>query len=187
MSKFFTGFCLSKRKSLTEERGFTLIELLVVIAIISLLSSVVLASLSSARASARDARRVSDMQQIMTAIELYRNQHGYIPGHGGACDLPEAADGSENTKLRDESHCIVQELEKVMTTVPTDPTAGNGFYYAYDPTHNSSSNKCDDTSSLSVAILGFNKSETGIDDRENTVGGDLNLNDAAYNRIICWD
>jgi len=59
--------------------GFTLIELLVVIAIISLLSSVVLASLSGARAGARDARRQRDFRQIKTALELYYNDHGHYP------------------------------------------------------------------------------------------------------------
>ncbi len=54
-----------------ESRGFTLIELLVVIAIIGILSSVVLASLNSARQKGRDARRVSDMKQIALALELY--------------------------------------------------------------------------------------------------------------------
>ncbi|HWO07317.1 MAG TPA: type II secretion system protein [Candidatus Paceibacterota bacterium] len=54
----------------TKERGFTLIELLVVIAIIGILSSVVLASLNSARQKGRDARRVSDLKQIQLALEL---------------------------------------------------------------------------------------------------------------------
>ena len=54
-----------------SERGFTLIELLVVIAIIGILSSVVLASLNSARKKGRDARRVSDVKQIQLALELY--------------------------------------------------------------------------------------------------------------------
>ena len=54
-------------------KAFTLIELLVVIAIISLLSSVVLASLSAAREGARDAARLSDTKNVMTAIELYKN------------------------------------------------------------------------------------------------------------------
>lgn len=54
-----------------KHRGFTLIELLVVIAIIGILSSVVLASVSSSRAKARDARRKSDLSEIKTALELY--------------------------------------------------------------------------------------------------------------------
>jgi len=52
-------------------KGFTLIELLVVIAIIGILSSVVLASLNSARKKGRDARRVSDIKQIQLALELH--------------------------------------------------------------------------------------------------------------------
>jgi prepilin-type N-terminal cleavage/methylation domain-containing protein len=52
------------------ERGFTLIELLVVIAIIGLLSSIVLASLSSARVKSRDARRLEDLKQMANTIQL---------------------------------------------------------------------------------------------------------------------
>jgi prepilin-type N-terminal cleavage/methylation domain-containing protein len=54
-----------------SQRGFTLIELLVVIAIIGILSSVVLASLNSARKKGRDARRVADVKQMQLALELY--------------------------------------------------------------------------------------------------------------------
>tara|TARA_B100000745_G_scaffold70940_1_gene42434 strand:- start:5928 stop:6431 length:504 start_codon:yes stop_codon:yes gene_type:complete len=57
-------------------RGFTLIELLVVIAIIGLLSSTVLASMSSARSKARDAKRKSDLRSAQTALELYYSDYG---------------------------------------------------------------------------------------------------------------
>ena len=60
-------------------KGFTLIELLVVVAIIGLLSSVVLASLNSARVKGRDTVRMSDMREIQKAIELYYNDTGHYP------------------------------------------------------------------------------------------------------------
>jgi len=61
------------------KRGFTLIELLVVIAIIGILSSVVLASLNSARKKGRDARRVADIKQIQLALELFYDAHSRYP------------------------------------------------------------------------------------------------------------
>ena len=54
-----------------NNKGFTLIELLVVIVIIGVLATLATVALSSAREKARDARRVSDIKQIMTALELY--------------------------------------------------------------------------------------------------------------------
>ena len=68
----------------TSSRGFTLIELLVVIAIIGILSSVVLASLNSARQKSRDARRVADVKQIQTAFELYYDANQSYPVLGTA-------------------------------------------------------------------------------------------------------
>lgn len=66
-------------KSIRNARGFTLIELLVVIAIIGILSSVVLASLNSAREKGRDARRLSDVKQLQLALELHYDAENEYP------------------------------------------------------------------------------------------------------------
>jgi|SRR5579872_891826 len=60
-------------------KGFTLIELLVVIAIIGLLASVVLLALNSARQKSRDAKRVADIRQLITALEVYYNDNTSYP------------------------------------------------------------------------------------------------------------
>lgn len=60
----------------SKQKGFTLIELLVVIAIIGLLSTLAVVALTSARAKARDAKRISDIKQVQTALELYFADQG---------------------------------------------------------------------------------------------------------------
>ena len=73
------------RNDAKYKRGFTLIELLVVISIIGLLSSVVLASLTSARVRARDAKRKTTLRELATAnelrfnsVEAYANTYGWV-------------------------------------------------------------------------------------------------------------
>jgi prepilin-type N-terminal cleavage/methylation domain-containing protein len=90
-------------KKIKNTRGFTLIELLVVIAIIGILSSVVLASLNTARADARDAQRSQDMQQLQTAIELCASGMGDYTN----CDNPAESPG----------------LGDYIQSVPTDPSS----------------------------------------------------------------
>jgi len=74
------------------QSGFTLIELLVVISIISLLSSVVLSSISSARESARDVRRKQDLRQIKRALHAYFNDHGDYMGIDSGCGQKNTGD-----------------------------------------------------------------------------------------------
>ena len=59
-----------------QQSGFTLIELIVVVAIIATIASVVIASVGTAKAKARDTQRRTNLSQIQVALELYRNEHG---------------------------------------------------------------------------------------------------------------
>lgn len=113
-----------------EERwkGFTLIELLVAIAIIGILVAVGLATLTNARSKARDARRESDMRQILLAMELaYDDTQTYPtsvtipsqirPGAGGYLDpVPRDPQGNvsygwyDNT-IDSSQFCVWSTLE----------------------------------------------------------------------------
>lgn len=95
--------------------GFTLIELLVVIAIIGILSSVVLASLNSARKKSRDARRISDLKQIQLALEMYADAH--------SGSYPIGADF--NTAIG------VLKTDGFMPQVPVDPLNDTDHKYLY--------------------------------------------------------
>ncbi len=81
-------------------KGFTLIELLVVIAIIGILSSVVLASLNTARNKGKDASAKSSISSIRAAMEIYyngagANSYGTAGADAGGCG------NSEITRLLD--------------------------------------------------------------------------------------
>ena len=74
-------------------RGFTLIELLVVISIIGMLSSIILASLNSSRAKARDAKRIVEKRQVIIALNQYYGNNGAWPpsattAEGWSCLAP---------------------------------------------------------------------------------------------------
>ena len=109
-----------RRKKQHPTAGFTLIELLVVIAIIGILSSVVLASLSSARAKSRDARRMSDLRQVQTALELYYSDFGRYPTDGAGTLLSEI-----DAAL----------APKYIPSLPADPrrTGSSGYRYCALP------------------------------------------------------
>lgn len=74
-----------------KKKGFTLIELLVVIAIIGLLATLAVISFTNAQTKARDAKRVSDMKQLQTALESYGSQAGSYAFSGCAFGDPVEA------------------------------------------------------------------------------------------------
>jgi len=73
-----------------ESRGFTLIELMVVISIIALLSSIVLASLKTARDKAQQKAFRQQMNQFIIALELYKADYGQYPHENQGATIDKA-------------------------------------------------------------------------------------------------
>ena len=62
-----------------KRSGFTLIEILVVVTIIALLTAIGMVSYASANRNSRDAKRLTDVEQIRAALEMYRADQGGYP------------------------------------------------------------------------------------------------------------
>jgi len=65
--------------ALRKKSGFTLIELLVVMTIIAVLAGLALVSFQGTRKTARDGKRKADLEQIRSALEIYRTDVGSYP------------------------------------------------------------------------------------------------------------
>ena len=69
----------------TRKHGFTLIEILIVVAIIGILATIGLVSFMTSLRRARDAKRISDIKAMQTAMEQYYSDHDYAYPTSGAC------------------------------------------------------------------------------------------------------
>ncbi|TSC89465.1 MAG: General secretion pathway protein G [Microgenomates group bacterium Gr01-1014_5] len=103
--------------------GFTLIELMVAITIVGILVALSTSAFLGAKRSARDAERKADLEDIRSALEIYRSDCGlYPPDTGAGALVPGAAltatcAGAVNT---------------YMSLVPQDPLKDqSGYVYKY--------------------------------------------------------
>lgn len=128
-----------------NKKGFTLIELLVVISIVSLLSSIILGSLTTARAKGRDAARSRDLQQLKMALELYYDDHGYYPPDYGGNSNVETSTGAItstngcNTSKDWPSGGLSELVPNYMPQLPKDPLNNSQYCYRYEPAGTNSS------------------------------------------------
>ena len=101
-------------------RGFTVVELLVAIAIIGIIASIIITNLPSARAKARDAKRVSDIVRVQLALQLYFDRCN---------EYPSSLAVSANNSLG--GICVVN-FGDFISQIPTPPpgTSENAYVYS---------------------------------------------------------
>lgn len=102
-----------------QKFGFTLVELLVVITIIGILSTAAVVNLRTAKAKARDARRLSDIAQIRKALEVYNYLEGDdYPAQDGRCDGLASISGCISV---DTNHPLDGKWLPGLDAMPRDP------------------------------------------------------------------
>lgn len=115
---------------INNKKGFTLIELLVVIAIIGILSTLAVVSLGSARLKARDAKRLSDIRSLQSALEIFNTDNptvGYPDAPGTTCST---AGGNIESCCLDDADGAGWKVSCTtpLITVPADPGVGANVY-----------------------------------------------------------
>ena len=101
---------------LSTKHGFTLIEMLVVVAIISILAGVVLTGVTGFQANARDTKRIADLKQMQSYLELYYNKEGQYPSSSVYTTW-----ATWNTHMDTE----------LSVNIPVDPIDSAGYKYFY--------------------------------------------------------
>ena len=106
------------------KKAYTLIEMLMVVAIIGVLASSIIIGLGASRASARDARRITDLKNVQVVLELYYNKYGFYPRQG------ELATGSMSWS---DFNTIMtsKEVDLKINKLPRDPSSSSGKSYMY--------------------------------------------------------
>jgi len=134
----------SKGRALSSSKGFTLIELLVVIVIIAILAVTVYVALDPGKRikDAKDSRRVTDMNSLLTGIQEYIvDNKGALPT-GLTTNMSEKQLGSAATgctlsfggcNVAGATDCVnlSTPLAKYLKTMPIDPGTASAALTQY--------------------------------------------------------
>lgn len=99
-----------------KNKAFTLVEILIVLGIIGILMAMSMAAFMSARGTARDSKRKTDVEQIRGALETYKADNGAYPISGGA-DVSTALS-------------VLTTPTQYIASLPEDPQSTQNYYYS---------------------------------------------------------
>jgi general secretion pathway protein G len=108
-------------KRLRRSRGFTLIEIVIAVAILAILAAVVMPRVIGRVDEARTARAKSDVQALVTALNLYKLDNFNFPSTEQGLDALVAQPGGQPEARNWKQGGYIERL-------PTDPW-GNDYQY----------------------------------------------------------
>ena len=142
-----------KKFSSRALKSFTLVELMVVVMIILIMSTFVILELSGAQKKARDERRISDVNNIASALNQYYisndRQFPTICESGGGVDTGSCKISAYNSDFVSNMQ-FVQAMNSYLSPMPADPKPewANNYIYVWNKDKN-------------AAVIFVNQLETG--------------------------
>jgi len=106
------------KHTIRRSDGFTLLELLVTSVMIAVLTIIGIVSYSSVNKRSRDVKRKSDLEQIRSALEMFRSDNKYYPFPGGTPGgwHPASSLGGDL-------------VSTYIPAIPSDPVTSQGYHY----------------------------------------------------------
>ncbi len=120
-------------RKIKKTGGFTLIELLVVIAIIGVLSSVVLASLGTARGKGANAAIKGNLNNLRGQMELFYDSNGSSYGSYTVANCPSAATSPATTGLHDAPAVNMLESARAAAGAYAKCKAAGSYWWVSSP------------------------------------------------------
>lgn len=118
-----------------KKQGFTMIELLVVATIVAVLTAIGVVSFARANIRARDGKRKADLEQLRSALELYRSDMGQYPAVSSADLVSTLASGYlTSTNISDPKTTEPYTYCASTTSVPSCVTTGVTKFYTIQTT-----------------------------------------------------
>jgi len=112
-----------------NKRGFTLIELMVVVAIMAVLASVGFVSYGAVKKKGNDSKRKADLNNIMTTIEMLKNDSAAVSTAAAACTDNMFADSDTDDICAGNS--ISNGNDVLIPSLPDDPTTTQHYKVFY--------------------------------------------------------
>lgn len=102
-----------------KKAGFTLLEMIVILTLLGLITAAIAYSIGAARRKARDNQRLTELSQMVKALEIYRQENGAYPP-----PLPSRKYNGPHCARSNQDNWqtfLGEQLKRYISKIPTDP------------------------------------------------------------------